>query len=228
MAAKVLVSMSGGLDSGVLLAYVLKHSEFTPVAANFVYPSKHNEFEHKAFLDLCDHFKIKNRTIDVTAVFDGFSSALLQSGSDIPEGHYEDDNMSKTVVPGRNLIFGAVLAGLAESIGARSVYLAVHSGDHHIYPDCRPIFVENFNRTVQCSSDNKVNVMTPFLHLPKNEIVRIGLEMEFPFHLTRTCYKAQPVACGVCGSCFERQEAFYKNNTIDPLEYEQPLDVFSL
>ena len=105
------------------------------------------------------------------------------------------------------------MAGLAESVGAESIALGVHSGDHHIYPDCRPEFVSALHQVVHASSDGEVSIITPLLHLDKTGILEIGYELQpnVPYHLTRTCYKDQPLSCGKCGSCSERLEAFEKH-----------------
>jgi len=131
--------------------------------------------------------------------------------------------MQATVVPARNLIFSSVIAGYAESVGAGAISLGVHSGDHHIYPDCRPEFVSSLNTSVLLATDKKVRVEAPFLNYTKAEIIKTGLNLksvEVPYHLTRTCYKDQELACGKCGSCFERLEAFEELGLTDPIKYE--------
>jgi 7-cyano-7-deazaguanine synthase len=159
---------------------------------------------------------------NLTDAFGDFNSNLLKSGGDIPEGHYEEESMKLTVVPGRNLIFSAIMAGLAESIGAEDIALGVHSGDHAIYPDCRPDFIISLAETVKASSDGKVKVRTPLLFEDKTSILRIGhsLNPPVPYKLTRTCYKDQELSCGKCGSCQERLEAFGKLGIKDPIDYE--------
>ena len=146
----------------------------------------------------------------------------MQANSDtIPQGHYAADNMKSTVVPGRNLIFLSIMASLAETVGATEIALGVHAGDHFIYPDCRPAFIEIAKKCIELSSDNLVTIITPFLHYTKGDIVRLGngLDMKVPFHLTRTCYTSNEIACGKCGSCVERLEAFSENNIEDPIPY---------
>ena len=142
------------------------------------------------------------------------------SGGEIPEGHYNDATMSQTVVPGRNLMFASILAGYAESIGFNRIALGVHKGDHEIYPDCRKEFVKALDSCIYLSTDKSVEVYTPLIDMDKIEIVQEGLDLEVPYHLTRTCYKDQERSCGVCGSCVERLEAFKLNNVKDPIEYE--------
>ena len=221
---RVVIALSGGLDSSTLLG-VLLHSGKEVHCVLFRYPSKHNPYEMFGALKVVQHyqtlgFPVYEHSFDLTNVFIKFESNLLNQGGAIPEGHYEQENMKLTVVPGRNSIFTTILAGFAESIGASEVYLGVHAGDHAIYPDCRPDFIASIGQTIELSSGGKVRVMAPFTHLSKAEIVEIGIEEHVPYELTRTCYKNQSIACGKCGSCNERLEAFEINNIKDPIEYE--------
>ena len=123
------------------------------------------------------------------------------------------------------LIFLSIMAGYAESIGADTVAFGAHSGDHAIYPDCRPEFVYAANTTLYLSSDKKITIEAPFLYLDKTKILEIGYSIDEhfrpPYELTRTCYKDQPISCGKCGSCQERLEAFKNIGKIDPIEYER-------
>ena len=216
---KVVLSLSGGLDSTSLLAEILSQGyEVIPVI--FTYGSKHNRYENLAANKVCEFYKLQPVCIDLSAAMAGFKSNLLKSGGDIPEGHYNDASMSKTVVPGRNLIFISILAGLAESIGAVAIALAVHAGDHHIYPDCRPEFIEAARRVLHFSTEGKVELFAPFLHIDKKEVLSYGLSHLAPLEMTRTCYKDQPTACGKCGSCTERLEAFKLCGKEDPIIYE--------
>lgn len=218
---KALVSLSGGMDSAVVLARcVAQHGEDHVQAVGFTYGSKHNAYEWPKAQALAKHYGAGYHLIDLTAVMREFASDLLKTGGEVPEGHYEAESMRRTVVPFRNGIFTAVLAGLAESLGAGEVWLGVHAGDHHIYPDCRPEFVYSMNHAVCHGTDHKVMLWAPFQGKTKAEILKVGLALGVPFRLTRTCYCDQPVACGRCGSCQERLEAFAKNGVEDPLEYE--------
>jgi 7-cyano-7-deazaguanine synthase len=225
---RTVVSLSGGMDSTTLLGIVIselenygtKLSELLTVS--FKYDSKHNIYELLAAQSIAKYYGVKWLVVDVRKCFQYTQSDLLKSGGNIPEGHYAENSMKATVVPGRNLIFASILASIAESVKASEIALAVHSGDHHIYPDCRPYFIENLNKTIMESTQGMVSVYTPFLNSPKDTILRYGLDIGgVPYELTRTCYKDQPVACGKCGSCNERLEAFKLNGVIDPIEYEE-------
>lgn len=216
---KALVSLSGGMDSATVLAKALDEGRMVR-AVGFSYGSKHNQWENAAAIELVNHYRIPFELIDLAGVMRSFRSNLLQSGPAIPEGFYEAESMRQTVVPGRNLIFIAVLAGLAESLGLDEVWLGAHSGDHHIYPDCRPTFIRAADEAIHLSSDGRVLLETPFLSGNKTTILQEGFHLGVPYGLTRTCYCDTPIACGKCGSCQERLDAFAKNGIEDPLEYQ--------
>jgi 7-cyano-7-deazaguanine synthase len=219
---KAIVSLSGGLDSTTLLADIINSKIFTEVSAvGFTYGAKHNSFENIAAKAIAFHYDVPFELIDISGVMKGFKSNLLKTGGEIPEGHYEDKSMSLTVVPGRNIIFLSILAGLAWSKGAERLFIGIHAGDHAIYPDCRPNFFVAMREAIYEGTDSKVEIFAPFLNIDKGGIVARGLELKVPYELTRTCYKAQSVACGKCGSCRERLAAFKFNGIKDPLIYEK-------
>jgi len=149
-------------------------------------------------------------------------SALIGDDRDVPEGHFEDEVMKQTVVPGRNLLFASTMASVAENIGADKVALGVHAGDHFIYPDCRPEFIRSLNTTIYLSTDGQVGVTAPWTKKTKADILNVGYNLDppVPYYLTRTCYKSQANSCGQCGACVERLEAFKKTNHSDPILYE--------
>lgn len=217
---KHLISLSGGMDSAVLLASIKNEDSNEVRAVSFTYGSKHNIYELIMARKLAEHYNIPHEIINLELIMKNFKSNLLQTGGDIPEGHYEEESMKQTVVPARNMIFSSILTGLAISQGLEVVTLAIHAGDHAIYPDCRPEFFYGMNRLAQTVSEGTIAFSAPFLYKTKGEIVAEGLKLGVPFELTRTCYKAQEIACGKCGSCTERLEAFALNNVKDPIDYE--------
>jgi len=226
---KVVIGLSGGMDSATLLGHLLEQGAEVH-CCTFYYGSKHGKWENRAAENIIDYYQNKRLPIfgyafDLQAVFANLlsTSSLLNSGGDIPEGHYTDITMKSTVVPGRNMIFSSIMASLAESIGAQEVALGVHAGDHHIYPDCRPEFIGALDRAVYLSSDKTVEITTPFVNFTKLDILMAGkvhYKTEVPYHLTRTCYTDHEFSCGKCGSCVERLEAFSQYGMPDPITYQ--------
>lgn len=216
---KAIVSLSGGMDSSTVLADAIAQGREVS-CIGFRYGSKHNPFENKAAEAVARFYGVPFRLIDLSAVMVGFKSNLMADGGDVPEGHYEDKSMALTVVPARNLIFASVLTGVAWTEEAEEVWLGIHLGDRAIYPDCRKEFFDAMNQAVQVGTDNRVRLQAPFLTTNKIGILMRGLELDVPYQFTRTCYKAQPVACGKCGSCQERLAAFHEVGADDPIEYE--------
>lgn len=216
---KALVVFSGGLDSTVALYWARGNFESVETVS-FNYGSKHNEKEHEHALKTCAKLGIKNTCIDLDFMNKYFKSALLQSGGDIPEGAYNEENMSSTVVPFRNGIMLSVAAGLAESRDLNVLVLGNHSGDHTIYPDCRPEFIAGITEAINKGTCNNVEVVSPFCNITKTDIVALGEKLGVDFSLTYSCYKGGDKHCGKCGTCQERIEAFALAGVEDPTIYE--------
>lgn len=221
-----LVCLSGGIDSTTVLAHVVENVNVGDKigVVLFKYPSKHNEIERNAALKISHHYNIQyGTTIDVSWAFSNLlGSTLLSSGGDIPEGHYTDESMKSTVVPLRNIVFAtcAAIQGHTMFNGQEFVLmLGVHSGDHPIYPDCRVKTMQGLRSALMHGSDGLVDLNTPFIYNDKIEIVEYGVRIKAPYHLTRTCYQSTELACGKCGSCVERLEAFQRNGVEDPIPY---------
>lgn len=217
----VVISLSGGLDSATLLSYYVSHKQ-SVLCVNFYYNSKHGLREGLAAEKLCQYHNVDLIKLNVENLFERqhLTSALMKRGSSLPEGHYNDATMSQTIVPGRNTIFASILAGIAESLHFSDVALAIHHGDHHIYPDCRPEWAIAMDNVIQKSTEGRVELTAPFLYQTKQEIVATGLKLKTPYELSYTCYRGEAKACGRCGSCVERLEAFKLNNAKDPIAYE--------
>jgi len=221
---KSIISLSGGMDSGTALLWAKKNSKEV-IAVGFQYGSKHNSYEQKCAKELAQYFKVKFLEVDLREVGKHLRSNLLKTGGEIPEGYYESESMKQTVVPGRNIIFISILSGIAASQGFDTVVLGIHSGDHAIYPDCRPEFFYRMRDAVRKGLP-EIDLAAPFLHKDKKGVLEYGYSEEnFPYHLTRTCYKDQELACGKCGACRERLEAFQLIGRVDPIKYEGREDV---
>ena len=212
---KALLIYSGGLDSTTLL---YEYMDSIALAVSFDYGSKHNAREIACAVKNCKRLGIKHLVIPLGFIGQYFKSDLLISGGEIPEGSYADENMKSTVVPFRNGIMLAVAAGLAESYELDAVMLANHSGDHAIYPDCRPEFIDAFAAAVKAGTYNGVQVISPYCNITKRDIALRGKEIGVDFSLTYSCYKGEKKHCGKCGTCVERKEALAG---FDPTVYEE-------
>ena len=211
---KAVLVYSGGLDSTTLL---YEYKESIALAVSFDYGSKHNKRELEFAAINCARLGIRHMVIPLEFIGRYFKSDLLESGGEIPEGSYADENMKSTVVPFRNGIMLAIAAGLAESYELDAIMLANHSGDHAIYPDCRPEFIEGMASAVKEGTYNGVKLVSPYCNLTKRDIALRGRELGVDFSLTYSCYKGGEKHCGKCGTCTERREAL---EGFDPTEYE--------
>ncbi len=218
MTDKAVVIYSGGMDSFTILNRALSEGHDV-YALTFDYGQKHKK-EIRYAESVCQELGISHRIIDITAINQLLQSSSLTSDKAIPEGHYEAANMKSTVVPNRNMILLSLAIGYAVDIGSNKVFYGAHSGDHAIYPDCRPDFVHAMNRVAKLANYEPVDIVTPYLNGDKIEILADGLKMGLDYGKTWTCYNGREKACGKCGSCVERLEAFEKNGAVDPLEYE--------
>lgn len=209
----IVILYSGGMDNSVAL---YKYADRIRLAVSFNYSSKHNEREISYAKQNCEILGIEYRVIVMDLNKMGFISDLLQSGGEIPVGHFEDETMKKTVVPFRNGIMLSIAAGLAESMDCKYLLISNHAGDHAIYPDCRAEFIQAMNDAIRFGTYTNTEILAPFTHLSKREIALIGNEINIPFENTYSCYNGQEVHCGTCGTCTERKEAL---EGFDPTEY---------
>ena len=210
---KAVLVYSGGLDSTTLL---YEYKDSIALAVSFDYGSKHNKRELEYAALNCKRLGIRHLVIPLEFMGKYFRSDLLIGGGDIPEGSYADENMKSTVVPFRNGIMLSIAAGLAESYELDAIMLANHSGDHAIYPDCRPEFIEGMAAAVEAGTYNGVKVVSPYCNMTKREIALRGRELGVDYSLTYSCYKGGEKHCGKCGTCVERKEAL---EGFDPTEY---------
>lgn len=219
MKDKVVVIYSGGMDSFTVLHRALRDGyEVYPLSFN--YGQRHAR-ELLVAEEICTSLSLSHKVVDIRAINSLLAGSSLTDDIDIPEGHYAADNMKSTVVPNRNMILLSLAIGYAVSIGARKVMYGAHSGDHTIYPDCRPEFVEKMNDVAQIANFESVQVVSPYLYKNKIDILADGLRMGLDYSKTWTCYNGRELSCGKCGSCQERLEAFQLNGVKDPLDYEQ-------
>ena len=218
MTENVVVIYSGGMDSYTVLHKALAQGK-QPYALSFDYGQRHKkELDYAA--SVCKQLNVPHKIVDISAINSIVGGSALTSDIDVPEGHYEEPSMQTTVVPNRNMILLSLAVGYAVSLEATKVYYGAHSGDHAIYPDCRPEFVEKMNQVCHIANYTPVEIVTPYLHESKIAILTDGLKMGLDYRQTWTCYNGREKACGQCGACQERLEAFAENKVKDPLEYE--------
>jgi len=215
---KVVVLLSGGMDSVTAFHHVLQETEVV-AALSFDYSSKHNHRELPLARWHSEQARVPHFAIPLSFMGEYFSSHLLQSGGAIPEGHYEEQSMKQTVVPFRNGIMLSIAAGFAESKGAEGLVIAAHAGDHAIYPDCREAFMQAQADAIRLGTYAGLEVLRPFIAMSKADIVRRGMELGVDYSRTWSCYVGGEIHCGECGTCVERREAFLLAGVPDPAAY---------
>ena len=208
---------SGGLDSTTLL---YEERERVALAVTFNYGSNHASREIACARYHCERLGIEHLVIELGFMSRYFQSSLMSGADAIPDGSYDDENMKSTVVPFRNGIMLSIACGLAESRGLKRVLIANHGGDHAIYPDCRPEFVNAMDGAMQAGTYEGVRLAAPYTNLTKADLVRRGAQMGIDYSLTYSCYKGGEKHCGTCGTCTERREAFRTAGVPDPTAYE--------
>ena len=218
MSNKAVVVYSGGMDSFTVLHTALAQGKDV-YALSFNYGQRHSK-ELDVAAKVCAALNVPHKVVDISAINSLMAGSSLTSDIDIPEGHYAEESMKNTVVPNRNMVLLSMAIAYAVSLEAAEVYYGAHSGDHHIYPDCRPEFVHAMNAVAGIANYQAVEIVTPFLNNTKGEILAAGLAMNLNYGDTWTCYNGREHACGKCGACNERIEAFSEQGVSDPLTYE--------
>lgn len=219
MSAKVVVIYSGGMDSYTVLNKAMQEG-YDVHAVSFNYGQRHSK-ELLYAKKVCQQHNIEHKIVDISSINQLIGGSALTDDIPVPEGHYEEESMKTTVVPNRNMIMLSMAVGYAVSIEAEAVYFGAHSGDHAIYPDCRTEFVEAMNAVCKIANYQAVEVRAPYLASSKIDILKDGLVMGLDYQDTWTCYKGQDKACGRCGACQERLEAFSENGIQDPIHYQR-------
>ncbi|MDI5892223.1 7-cyano-7-deazaguanine synthase QueC [Halomonas rhizosphaerae] len=212
------VIYSGGMDSYTVLHRALREGREVH-ALSFDYGQRHAR-ELEVATRVCRELGIPHQVVDIRAIHGLIDdSALTDARREMPEGDYAEDNLTATVVPNRNMILLSLAIAKAVNIGAGRVDYGAHGGDHLLYPDCRPAFVEAMNAVAGIANFEAVEIHTPYLRASKAEILAEGLAMGLDYADTWTCYRGEALACGRCGSCRERLDAFAANDTTDPIAY---------
>lgn len=216
---RTVVLLSGGMDS-VTLLYQQRAVENVVFPISFNYGQRHNrELGNAEYI--CEKLGLTHRIINLTGVTELLTgSSQTDPNVEVPEGHYADESMKKTVIPNRNMIMLSVAGAYAIQVGAKAIAYAAHTGDHAIYPDCRPPFVQAMWQAFQTCHFDPIELIAPFQHITKAEIAALGHRLSVPYEWTWSCYKGGRLHCGKCGTCVERREAFKLANLEDPTEYE--------
>lgn len=221
------VLLSGGADSATCLALALKNTNPKNVIALNVFYGQRHAREAESARAVAEHYGVKLIEMDMSQLFAFSDCSLLQKSSQtVPHGSYAEqqkeagENPVSTYVPYRNGLMISAAASIAVSVGAAKVYYAAHADDAagSAYPDCSVAFAEAIGRAVKEGTGGQVELVAPFVSATKAEVIRQGLRMGVPYHLTWSCYNGGEKPCGVCGTCIDRAKAFAANGIRDPLE----------
>lgn len=199
-----LIVLSGGMDSITML---YDFQDKIKMAISFDYGSNHNMREIPFAKLHCRRLKIKHYTIHLGFMHKHFKSSLLEGADAVPNGKYNEENMKSTVVPFRNGIMLSIAAGIAESHGLNAVYIANHAGDHAIYPDCTPAFVDAISKAAEAGTYNNLKIIAPYTNITKTDIAKKGKALGIDYSETWSCYKGGNAHCGTCATCNERKMA---------------------
>lgn len=216
---KAVVLLSGGLDSTTCLSVALKDGyEVYPLS--FDYGQRHYR-ELESAKKVAEYYNIKNHKIVKMGNVGG--SALTDAGIDVPDYKGTAD-IPVTYVPARNIVFLSYAAGYAEVVEAEAIYIGVNAIDYSGYPDCRPEFIEAFEKVIgvgtkQGVEGKAVKIVTPLIDLSKAQIIKLAYENNAPLHLTTSCYRGGEKACGICDSCVLRLKGFEEAGIADTIEY---------
>ncbi len=212
------ILVSGGLDSCVTASIATRSNELAFLHLN--YRQRTQARELRAFHELADHFSATERlVVDIGYMQQIGGSSLVDKTKNVPEGK-EEEGVPNTYVPFRNANLLGIGVAWAETLGATSVHIGVHQ-EESAYPDCRAEFIDAYNKMVATGTrpDSHITVCAPLIALDKTTIVRRGIELKAPLHLTWSCYQNEDLACGQCSSCRLRLKGFVQANTSDPIPY---------
>ncbi len=214
------VAVSGGMDSCVTAA--IANQKYQLVFAHFNYGQRTEERELKAFNDIADYYKIKHRlVIDFTHLSKIGGSSLTDRNIQVTEANLNSKEIPSSYVPFRNANILCACISWAEVINAKAVFIGAVYADSSGYPDCRPDFFQAFEKMalIGTKPDTNIKIETPIINLSKSEIVKLGIKLNAPLHLTWSCYKNNDLACGVCDSCALRLRGFQQAGLEDVIPY---------
>ncbi|MBS1815324.1 MAG: 7-cyano-7-deazaguanine synthase QueC [Acidobacteria bacterium] len=220
---KAVVSLSGGMDSTVCATLAAR--DYDVYALHFSYGQRTEARELQSAQDVATAVGAKQflqLRMDLFRQIGG--SALTDTSIDVPDAPADDatigNHVPVTYVPFRNAHFLSAAVSWAEVIGARTIYIGAVEQDSSGYPDCRPAYYDVFNELIrQGTKEGDIHILTPLIHLKKSEIVRLGVELGAPLHVSWSCYSGEEKACGTCESCVLRLRAFREAGKRDPVPY---------
>ncbi len=217
-----IVSVSGGLDSCVTAAIAAQDYELALIHVN--YGQRTEKRELKAFHDIADYYNVEKRLIiDFRHLAEIGGSSLTDNSIEVTKANLESKEIPTSYVPFRNANILTAAVSWAEVIGAKAVFIGAVYEDSSGYPDCRPNFFEAFQKAVDLGTkpETEIKIRTPIIHMTKAQIIKKGLELNAPLHLTWSCYQNEDEACGVCDSCALRLRGFQELGVEDPIPYKQ-------
>ena len=215
--------LSGGMDS-TTLAYVAKDMGYGIIALHFTYGQRTEEKERECARAIARNIDALDFVeIDLEHFKKIGASSLTDESIAVEAYAGEEEGVPSTYVPFRNANLLAIATSLAEARRAEAIFIGVQTADYPGYPDCRPEFIEAFQRAIDLgtAADPRITLMTPFVRMSKVDIVRTGLALGVPYEETWSCYQKNDRACGVCSSCHYRREAFRELGLEDPIEYRR-------
>lgn len=216
-----IVLVSGGMDSCVTAAIAKQNYE--PAFLHLNYGQRTEKRELKAFYDIANYYNVKHRlVVNVEHLKLIGGSSLIDKNIEIPVNGLENKGIPSTYVPFRNANILAIAVSWAEVISAKKIFIGAMEEDSSGYPDCREEFFKAFNEVINLGTkpETKISIEIPIIHKAKWEVVKIGVELGAPFHLSWSCYKNEDEACGVCDSCVLRLRGFEKAGYKDPIKYK--------
>src|SRR5213594_2042514 len=218
---KAVVLISGGMDSCVTAAIASRSYNIAALHVSYGQPAERRELQ--SFHAVADYFGASERLVVRLEHFRLIGgSSLTDSRIPIHDANLTSREIPNTYVPFRNAHFLSIATSWAEAIGASKIFIGAVWEDSSGYPDCRPAYYDIFNTLIRVGTrpETHITVETPLIHLKKRDIVKRGLELHAPFHLTWSCYRATDAACGVCDSCALRLKAFQEAGVDDPIPYQ--------
>jgi 7-cyano-7-deazaguanine synthase len=223
MTERAVSLLSGGMDSATVLAIALKKG-YDVTAITFDYGQRHSK-EIASSEAICNFYGIKQKKIKIDLRQIGGSS--LTSDKPVPERPYKEigKEIPATYVPSRNIIFASVAAAYAETIGSNIIFIGANSVDYSGYPDCRPEFFKEFQKSLTLGTkigiERGFEIEVPLQSMSKGEIVKLAESLKVPLKLTWSCYNGGEKACGTCDSCRLRLKGFMEAGSVDPIRYER-------